>query len=191
MYPVGGIIVSILVTAVCVGLALFFAFIGAVRLRLRLRLRSTITLVEFRSGKAAYIIALGALGFMIIFAVSQMFDGGGPENANLYGQFGMTRPFAVTIMGGITALCLSLVFLCGVGLMGLPAITDRGITTGGRFYWWHNLYDYHVDDKSRVTISTQRLTFLTLKGAMPPVKCAEEDVPKLKFIFNKNKNKFH
>ena len=41
-----------------------------------------------------------------------------------------------------------------------------------------------------MVLSGNKDTFKTLDGTTPPMRVAVNDIPKLKFILNKNKNKF-
>jgi len=144
-----------------------------------------------KQNKLTAYISLAVVAFIIVFAVSQIFDGDGPEIINLRYRYSLNRAFAIVLLSAITFLGISIALVAGTGIINSSAVMDKGLTNAGRFYDWYNLYDYLVDKNNRLTVSTEKLTFLTLKGTLPPAKVREEDIPKLEFILNKNKNKFH
>jgi len=127
----------------------------------------------------------------MVFIVSQIFDSYGPEIDNLRYHYSINRAFSIVILSAVTLLGLSIALIAGTGIINVSAVMDRGLTNSGRFYDWYNLHDYLIDKNNRLTVSTEKLTFLTFKGILPPMKVKEEDIPKLEFILNKNKNKFH
>ena len=180
---------SVALATIFFGFSAFFCYIALRRLRLRLRQRSIITLVELRQSKLTTYISLTVLTLLIVFVFSQIFDG--PDINSLYYHYSLNRAFSIVLLSAMTLLGISIALVAGTGIINAGVIMDKGLTNAGRFYDWYNLHDYLIDKKSRLTVSTEKLTFLTLKGTLPPAKVKEEDIPKLEFILNKNKNKFH
>jgi hypothetical protein len=94
---------------------------------------------------------------------------------------------------------LSFICVANVTMMALfialyfskSAVIDKGIFTGLQMVDWYHLHDYIIDEVNCiVVVTTSRMTFLTLKGTTQPLKVDRNDIPKLVFILNKNKNKF-
>jgi len=184
-----GPIMAITIAVICVGFSIYFCHTAVRRLVFRLKQRSIITLVEMRQSKLTSYISLAVIAVVVVIVIAQIFNG--PEISVLYYQYSLNRVFATILLSAITLLGVSVALVVGVALINLCAVMDKGLANAGRFYDWYNLHDYLMDDKNRLTVSTQKLTVLTFKGTLPPAKVREEDVPKLEFILNKNKNKFH
>ncbi|MCX4314483.1 MAG: hypothetical protein OSJ83_11625, partial [Clostridia bacterium] len=56
---------------------------------------------------------------------------------------------------------------------------------------WHHVRDYIIDEeRGMLMLSADKNTFSTLRNLTTPFRVAKTDIQKLKFILNKNKNKF-
>ena len=68
---------------------------------------------------------------------------------------------------------------------------DKGVYTGFDVLDWHQVRDYIIDEERGILeLSSDKATFSTLKHLTTPFRVKKTDVAKLKFILNKNKNKF-
>ena len=71
------------------------------------------------------------------------------------------------------------------------AVVDKGIYTGFGMLDWHQVRDYIIDEERGILVlSSDRNTFSTLEHLTTPFRVRKDEVQKLKFILNKNKNKF-
>lgn len=70
-------------------------------------------------------------------------------------------------------------------------MVDKGVYTNFDMLDWHQVRDYIIDEEQGILVlSSDKNTFSTLRRLTTPFKVAKSDVQKLKFILNKNKNKF-
>mgnify|MGYP001043612898 CR=1 FL=1 len=188
---VPSIVLPVIMTAVsCAAGAACIAF--AVQLiKRQVKLSNSITLVELKSTKLHYAIFALAVAFFFVYVIFQMIDAGAPEIILLNEYFGMPRWQALWMLGFLAFLLLCAEFLLAVLLKCRGGVVDRGVYTAVRYLQWYHVHDYIIDEEKCVVILTaDKDTFKTLKGTTPPLKVAKNDIPKLKFILNKNKNKF-
>ena len=95
------------------------------------------------------------------------------------------------MLGFLLAFLLCVLFLLVTLARSKSAVVDRGVYSGMRYLDWYHVHDYSIDElHGTVILSSDPYTFFTLSGTTPPLRVAKNDVPKLEFILNKNKNKF-
>lgn len=165
---------------------------AAIRIiRRQIKLYNSIKLVELKSGKVRYWAFVLIIGFFMFYLTSQIFDPQAPELALMQRLLGMkvwqcstTLAFAVLLL-----LCCEL-FLVSLAI-SKSAVVDKGVYTEFSYMDWYHVHDYIIDeDRGLVILSGNKYTFQTLENTTPPLRVAKNDIPKLKFILNKNKNKF-
>ena len=164
--------------------------ISAVRLiRRQIKLNNSITLVELKSGKLHYLIFFVLVSvFIIVSALSLV---GVHFLESEVTAYGMEPWQAAVMLMFLLLLLLSVDFLLAVLFFAKSAVVDRGIYTELYYLDWYHVHDYIIDESTGIVIiSTQKETFSTLKGTTLPLRIAKNDIPKIKFILNKNKNKF-
>ena len=157
----------------------------------QVKLHNSITLVELRSFKWHYYVFIGVIAFLIFFDITQMADPEAPELIRMDDMFGMTRWQSNIVLGALLGLMVFAEFFLVVLAYSKSAVVDKGVYCGMGFTDWYHVQDYIIDENSgRVILSSDKGTFSTLRGTTTPMRVAKNDVPKLKFILNKNKNKF-
>ncbi|MDR2202257.1 MAG: hypothetical protein LBP26_05805 [Clostridiales bacterium] len=182
--PIIMIIVGTVVGVACI-------VFGAGLIKRQIKLYNSITLVELKSTKAHYMLFAPPVAFLIIFTVFQMIDPAASEVALNAERLGMRRWQTNLTLGFLLFLLVSVEFLLVVLLQSKGGVVDRGIYTSILYLDWYHVHDYIIDEERCVVILTsQKDTFATLRGTTPPLRVSKNDVDKLKFILNKNKNKF-
>lgn len=157
----------------------------------QVKLYNSITLVELRSFKWHYYVFIGIIAFLIFFDITQMADPQAPELMRLDRTFNMERWQSNIVLGALLGLMVCVEFFLVVLARSRSAVVDKGVYSGIGFTDWYHVHDYIIDEaKGKVILSSDKGTFSTLRGTTPPLKVAKNDIPKLKFILNKNKNKF-
>ncbi len=184
------------VMTVSVGISAFstvwLAVIIIARLREQKKLYSSIQLIQLKSFKL-HSLVFAVLGVaMLLYLVGQTLDSASPERKFFVNSMGFTpAQFVVTsVFVEVFLLMLSLFFT--VCALSKCAVVDKGIYTGYGFIGWSEIYDYVVDERSCKAIFTvNRESFSTMRGTTPPYRVVPEDVSKLVFILNRNKNRFN
>jgi hypothetical protein len=186
-----GYISLTLIAAACTGAAAAFIVSGIKMIRRQIKLNNSITLVNLRSTKGHYVFFMSVIAVFII-AASVVLLGGYPlENELLSESFGFAAAEINTAFLFLLLFLFSLLFLLTVLLLARSAVVDKGVYTALNYLDWHRVHDYIIDEtKGVVILSSARETFYTIKGTTAPLKVKKEDIPKLKFILNRNKNKF-
>ncbi|MDE7463982.1 MAG: hypothetical protein K2M48_03035 [Clostridiales bacterium] len=164
----------------------------AVRLiRRRIKLNHSIMLVELRTHKIMYWIFAGVIGALIVWLISQMAD----ESSFSVVKF--TELFGIESTHAVVALIFPLIAMIGAEAfiialcVGKNAIVDKGVFTDYSMLDWHQVHDYIIDEERGILVlSADKATFSTLKNLTTPFHVKKSDIEKLKFILNKNKNKF-
>ena len=157
----------------------------------QVKLHNSITLVELKSFKWHYYVFIVIIAFLIFFDITQMADPQAPELNRLYATFEMKRWQANIVLGALLGLLLCVEFFLVVLARSKSAVVDKGVYSGILFIDWYHVHDYIIDEANgKVILSSDKETFSTLRGTTPPLRVAKNDIPKLKFILNKNKNKF-
>ena len=179
MVAVGGVI-----GALCIAYAVKL-------IKRQIKLSNSITLVELKSTKIHYWIFALCAAFFFVYVLFQMTDPNGPELLLLQKYFSMPRWQALLMLGFLAFMLICALFLLVVLIRCRGGVVDKGVYTAVRYLEWYHVHDYIIDEEKCVVIlSADKDTFKTLKGTTPPLKVAKNDIPKLKFILNKNKNKF-
>ena|GEM_PF-1008454 len=171
----------------------FCVFFAVTLIRRQIRLTRSIILVELQSGKMLYLLFLAVAAAMTAMATIALCGGNFFEKQLLTDAagYGMAGWQATIALVGILILSLSAGFLLCVLLLAKSAATDLGIYTALNFFGWYYVRDYVIDEgRSVVLIGTKKEAFSAIKGVMLPLHVKRNDIPKLKFILNKNKNKF-
>lgn len=184
-------IIPVLTACVCAVVSALLVTVTVRLVRRQIKLYHSITLVELKSGKLHYWAIIVLLLFLEFFCFTQIFDPAGPETELTQRLFGM-KPwqFNMTLSFVIVLLSCVIVFLTAIALSKC-AVVDGGIFTVFSVLDWYHVHDYLIDeDKGVVVLSGNKYTFQTLMSTTPPLKVAKNDIAKLKFILNKNKNKF-
>ncbi len=180
-----------LVAIVCIAVGAVLATATVRQIRRQIKLYNSITLVELKNFKWHYLVFAGITAFFIFYDITQMADPQGPEAVLMSEAMGMKRWQTNVMLGALLGLLLCVEFFLIVLMKSRSAVVDRGIYSGMRYLDWYHVHDYIIDEeRGHVILSSDRYTFFTLRGTTPPLKVAKNDIPKLKFILNKNKNKF-
>lgn len=177
-------IISLIVGIICIA-------VSFKQIRKQIKLHNSITLVQLKSNKFFYLIYVLVITFFIFYIVLQMADSQSSEAVKMLELMSMKRIHTNIMLGFLLFMLAAVEFLLVVLLKSKCAVVDRGIYTGIRYLDWYHVHDYIIDeDKGRVVLSSDKYTFATLQDSTPPLKVSKHDIPKLKFILNKNKNKF-
>ena len=157
----------------------------------QIKLYHSITLVELKTHKLIYWIFASVIGVLIFYVVMQMADPEAPSVADFYALFGATRGQTnILLMFVLIVMIAAEAFVIMLGI-SKNAVVDKGIYTNFDMLNWHQVRDYIIDEKRSVLVlSSDKQTFSTLRNITTPFKVAKADIQKLKFILNKNKNKF-
>lgn len=185
------VLTPILVGAVSLTVSAFLV-VSAVRiLKRQIKLYNSIRLVELRGNKVRYWAFILLLCFFIFYLIGQMIDPAAPERRLMERLLYMeTAHYILTLTFVIVMLVGALLLMLALAL-SKSAVVDKGVYTESTYFDWYHIHDYIIDeDRGIVILSGNKDTFRTLDGTTPPLKVAVNDIPKLKFILNKNKNKF-
>ena len=175
---------SLLGGAVCV-------FFGVSLIRRQIRLTRSIILVELKSDKTLYLFFMAIVAALIVAAIFAFGGASGKSILTDADGYGMAEWQAVLSLAFLLLLLLSVGFLLAALFVAKSAVTDLGVYAALTFFEWHRIRDYVIDEsKGIVVIGTRKETFSTVKGITVPLKVKKNDITKLKFILNKNKNKF-
>lgn len=184
-------VLPVLMGVVCVIVGATLALTAVRQIKRQLKLYNSITLVELKNFKWHYYVFICVTAFFIFYVITQMADPAAPEIALMYETLGMKRWQTNITLGFVTGLLFCVEFILVVLARSRSAVVDRGVYSGMRYLDWYNVHDYIIDeDRGQVILSSDKYTFFTLRGTTPPLHVAKNDIPKLKFILNKNKNKF-
>ncbi|MBD5131984.1 MAG: hypothetical protein HDT28_05265 [Clostridiales bacterium] len=183
---------TVIITAI-VGCAVSAALIEkTVRLILRqIKLNHSINLVELKTHKIMYWIAAIMIGFLIFYLIMQMADAESPSVVEFAELFGVERMHTnIALMFVLIVMIAAEAFVVVLGI-SKNAVVDKGIYTNFDMLDWHQVRDYFIDEKKCVLmLSSDKRTFSTLRNVTTPFKVNKKDIQKLKFILDKNKNKF-
>lgn len=156
------------------------------------RLKYSITIISLKTNKFFYWVLDIMLFFVLVVCVSLLIDPKGNFlTKELYGIWNMNTLYVRSVL-----FLLSVIVLCGLSITVMmtfakSAVVNDGIYTAVYFLDWHHLYDFHFEKKgNKVVVSNNRNGALTLSGTSTPLRFSKNEREKLKFILNKNKNKF-
>ncbi len=187
-----GYLATIIVTGVAATAVTGALVWQVVRLIMRqVKLYHSINLVELKTRKFLYWLFAAVVGFLIFYIIMQMADPDAPGVGAFNSLFGATRTQAnMVFMFALIVMIASETFIVALAL-SRSAVVDKGVYTNFGMLDWHQVRDYLIDEeKCILVLSTDRNTFSTLNGLTRPFKVAHGDIQKIKFILNKNKNKF-
>lgn len=184
-------VLPVLVGIVCLIVSAALVLASVRQIKRQLKLYNSITLVELKNFKWHYYAFICVVAFFIFYAVTQMADPAAPEIALMRETLNMARWQTNLVLGIVTGLLLCVELLLITLARSKSAVVDRGVYSGMRYLDWYHVHDYIIDEeRGQVILSSDKYTFFTLRGTTPPLRVAKNDIPKLKFILNKNKNKF-
>ena len=166
--------------------------LGGVRLiKRQIRLNNSIMLIELVSNKSYCIVSIviaSVLAIVSILGVAGVF---GLEFNRLFDSFNLLNWQSRLIFASLLLMLLPAIFYFIVLYLAKSAVVDKGIYFTLSFADWYHVHDYIVDENSgTVIICTCADTFAGLKGTTAPLKVDKNDISKLKFILDRNKNKF-
>ena len=164
----------------------------AVRLIMRrVKHYHSINLVELKGRKLVYWIFAGVIGVLIIYLIMQMAGAKSSGTEKFIAQYGVDRPLALVAFTFPLLAMTGAEFLIVMLGIGKSAVVDKGVHTGFSMLDWHRVHDYVIDEERGILMLTaDKRTFSTLRHLTTPFKVKKADIEKLKFILNKNKNKF-
>ncbi len=188
----GRYLATVIITAiVCVGITAVLVY-QSVRIIMRqIKLYHSINLVELKTNKYVYWIFAAIIGILLFYLIMQMADSESPSVTSFYELFGVGRAKTnIALMFALILLIAAEFFVVTLGL-SKNAVVDKGVYSNFGMLDWHHVRDYVIDEEHcTLILSSDRRTFSTLNGLTPPFKVRKGDIQKLKFILNKNKNKF-
>lgn len=185
-------LVTVIVTAIIACGCSAVLIEKSVKLIIRqIKLYHSITLVELKTRKIFYWVFAVIIGFLIFYTVMQMADPAAPSVTEFNKIFGVGRLHTnIALMFALIVLIASETFIITLGV-SKNAVVDKGVYTNFDMLDWHQVRDYIIDEEQGILVlSSDKNTFSTLRRLTTPFKVAKSDVQKLKFILNKNKNKF-
>lgn len=187
-----GYLTTVIITAIasCAITAVLIQKLVTLILR-QIKLYHSIMLVELKTRKIMYWIFAAVIGVLIFFVIMQMADPDAPSVLDFNRLFGVGRLHTnIALMFVLIVMIAAEAFVVMLGI-SKNAVVDKGIYTNFDMLDWHQVRDYIIDEKRGVLVlSSDKQTFSTLRNLTTPFKVAKADVQKLKFILNKNKNKF-
>ncbi len=187
----GYIITLVITAAVCVAASAVLIERTVKLIMRQIKLSHSITLVELKTNKIMYWICSVVIGFLIFYVIMQMADESAPTVVDFAELFGVERLYTnIALMFVLIMLIATETFIIMLGV-GKNAVVDKGVYTNFDMLEWHQVRDYIIDeDRGILVLSSDKNTFSTLRHLTTPFKVAAADIQKLKFILNKNKNKF-
>ena len=187
-----GYLTTIIITAVvsCGAAAVLIEKLVKLILR-QIKLYHSIMLVELKTRKIIYWLFAVIIGFLIFYLIMQMADPDAPSVNEFYRLFGVGRLYTnITLMFVLIVMIAAEAFVVMLGI-SKNAVVDKGIYTNFDMLDWHQVRDYIIDEQRGILmLSSDKNTFSTLRNITTPFRVAKTDVHKLKFILDKNKNKF-
>ncbi|MCH5161190.1 MAG: hypothetical protein J1G04_04080 [Clostridiales bacterium] len=187
-----GYLVTVVMTAVIATLVAALLIRQVVLLLMRqVKLYHSIKLVELKTSKLAYWVFAALIGVFIFFTVTAMSDPESVVTEAIKGTFDVTRAHVnIALMFALLAMVSAEAFVIVLAI-SKTAVVDKGVYTNFGMLDWHQVRDYIIDETRCVLVlSSDKNTFYTLDNLTTPFKVKREDIEKLKFILNKNKNKF-
>lgn len=157
----------------------------------QIKLYRSINLVELKTNKIVYWVFAGVVGFMIFYLIMQMADAQAPSVVAFEEMFGVSRLHVnIAFMFALIVMIAAETFIITLAV-SRNAVVDKGVYTGFGMLDWHQVRDYIIDEERGILVlSSDRNTFSTLEHLTTPFRVRKDEVQKLKFILNKNKNKF-
>lgn len=163
-----------------------------VKLILRqIKLNHSINLVKLKTRKIMYWVAAAVIGLLIFYTIMQMADDEAPCVVEFYALFGVGRLCTnIALMFVLIVMLAAEAFIIMLAI-SKSAVVDKGVYTNFDMLDWHQVRNYIIDESACVLVlTTDRATFSTLRHVSTPFRISKSDIQKLKFILDKNKNKF-
>lgn len=185
-------IITVVITALVCSAASAVLIYQSTRMIMRqVKLKRSINLVELNTNKIVYWVFAGLIGVLIFYLIAQMANSDGFGDASLSHILGVgTVKTNIALMFVLILLMSAEVLIVTLGL-SRNAVVDKGVYTNYGMMDWHRVRDYVIDEeRGLLVLTSDRRTFSTLNGLTPPFRVKKSDIQKLKFILNKNKNKF-
>lgn len=183
---------TVIITAIASVAATVVLAERLVKLILRqIKLNHSINLVKLKTQKIMYWIAAAVIGLMVFFTIMQMADAEAPSVVDFKALFGVDRLHTnIALMFVLIVMIAAEAFIIALAL-SKSAVVDKGVYTNFDMLDWHQVRNYIIDERACVLVlTTDRTTFSTLRHVSTPFRIAKADIQKLKFILDKNKNKF-
>jgi len=184
--------IPIFTSIICAGLTAAAVYYIVRTVKQQIKLHYSIQLVILKTRRLHFLIAAACFLAGAVLCLVYLISGGGNAVYEFCQTYYSMSGLAVTLT--LSALLVALTALAGLnGVMffGRCAVVDRGIQTTDRFIGWHKLYYYLVDEeKNNVLFSLSKKGPYTLLQTIGAYSFAAADAEKIKFILNKNKNKF-
>lgn len=187
-----GYLATVIITAlVCVGVTAVIVWQIVLLIMRQRKLYHSIQLVELKPSKVVYWIFVIVIGLFLIYMLMELAGSETPSIRAFAELFGVERRYAnVVFLFVLLAMVATEAFIIGLAI-SRSAVVDKGVYTNFGMLDWHQVRDYIVDEQKGVLILTSdRDTFSTLRNITTPFRVSKGDIEKLKFILNKNKNKF-
>jgi hypothetical protein len=168
------------------------AFVLGITIRHQRRLKYSITIIPLRTNKFFYwlldvLLVLLFGGLMYLF-IKPMGNGLTKELYSVWNLNTGEVRIVLSLLMVIDLICLA---VAAVLTYAKSAVVNDGIYTAIYFLDWNHLYDFYFEKKgNKVIVSNNRNGALTLSGTSSPLRFNPADREKLKFLLNKNKNKF-
>jgi len=161
------------------------------RLREQKKLHSSIQLVQLKTFRLHCIVFAIAGGLFLLFLVGQTLDSASPERRFLIGMFGLKKAEFIIMSVAIEVFLFAFTFFYAICTFSKCAVVDKGVYTCYGFVGWSDIYDYIVNENNgRVIFTVNKESFSSMRGTTQPYKVQPEEISKIVFILNKNKNKF-
>ena len=187
-----GYLVAVIINAVIASTVAALLIRQVVRLVMRqIKLYHSIKLVELKTGKLVYWVFAALVGVFIFFTVTAMSDPESIAMEALRATYGVKRAYInIALAFALVAMVTTEAFVIVLAI-SKTAVVDKGVYTNFGMLDWHQVRDYIIDETRCVLVlSSDKNTFSTLDNLTTPFRIKKEDIEKLKFILNKNKNKF-
>lgn len=187
-----GYLATVIITAIAATFSAAVIVEKVIKLVLRqIKLYHSINLVELKTRKIGYWVFSVIVGFLIFYLIMLMADADAPSVAMFNELFGVGRALTnIALMFVLIVMLAVEVFIVALGV-SKNAVVDKGVYTNFDMLDWHQVRDYIIDEERGILVlSSDKNTFSTLKSLTTPFKVGKNDIQKLKFILNKNKNKF-
>ncbi|HEY8419627.1 MAG TPA: hypothetical protein VIL03_04260 [Clostridia bacterium] len=163
-----------------------------ITIRHQRRLKYSITIIPLKTNKVCYwlldiflVLVFGGLMYLFIKPEGNGFT------KELYLIWNLNNGEVRIILALLMVINLTCLAVTAVLTYAKSAVVNDGIYTAIYFLDWNHLYDFYFEKKgNKVIVSNNRNGALTLSGTSSPLRFNPADREKLKFLLNKNKNKF-
>lgn len=184
------VFIPVFITLIAAAVTVLSVYYTVRTLRQQIKLYNSIQLVILKTRHIQYLIA-GSAFFAAAILCFALLLGGDSVFEFCAGAYSLSAPLVTLILIMLILMLLALGALNGVMFFSRSAIVDRGIQTPNRFVSWHRLYYYLVDEeKNKLLFSVNKKGPYTLMETFGAFSFNINDIEKIKFILNKNKNKF-